>query len=719
MNHNGLHNDELSMDEVFLKKLQTIIEANLGNPDFGITELGIEVGMSRSQIHRKLQKLVGKSPSRYIRSQRLIKAKEYLERRIGNVSEIADRTGFRSLSYFTQVFIEEFGCPPSEVKDHEIRALSDSESPQLSHKIRERASVLFSNPVNVLQIVVGLIIVGLMIVYFPFTDRAEGTPFNNSRTRLAILPFRNDGNIPEHQYFVEGINDVIINNLSNFQNLEIIPENTIIRYQHSGKSVREILEELNADYLMETSVVKNDENISIEVQLINSSRKSYTWSKTYHARWPDIQAMERQLTLTLADQIELKIHPEEIKMIQASHNTDPRAHIYFLKSSEYMKYPILSESRLEMARALCMDAIKIDSTYAEAWMGIGVIESTIYARGINRSEAQKEKIRNAFDQAIFVADFDYTSAKFARAFYVYSVERDYTSALHLFTDLAEAYPWHRSFCIHVANCYRRLGEFEKAAAYYKELGSKFPGWPALLYTYGQTCKLLHRYEEAENAFKQALALEPLFFDAYIELSEAYVDMDGNQIRARKIIEQNFLKEDPNYWYYEARLALRERHFNEAIMLWESAPEIWTTQGEIIPKSLGIALTRFQAEKYSDSLFNKSIPIIENLLEESPNDFRLYISLGLCYAGLGEKEKAIDAGLKATRFMNLSMDALSGKPSELGLARIYIMTGEYDQALTIIERLLTHYITSADLKLDPMFDPLRNHPEFQNLISSSG
>lgn len=101
------------MDEVLIRKIRCIIEQNLQNPDFGIGELCNIAGISRSQLYRKLNVISGKSTSLFIRSVRLNKAKELLKKNVGNVSEIAERTGFRSLSYFSQVFTEEFGYPPS------------------------------------------------------------------------------------------------------------------------------------------------------------------------------------------------------------------------------------------------------------------------------------------------------------------------------------------------------------------------------------------------------------------------------------------------------------------------------------------------------------------------------------------------------------------------------------------------------------------------------
>ena len=104
----------LSMDEEFLNRLQEAIEERIDDPDFNVDALGVHIGMSRSQIHRKLQKITGQSASRFIRTYKLRRARDYLRSNSGTVSEIAYWVGFSSPTYFGQVYVEEFGYPPSE-----------------------------------------------------------------------------------------------------------------------------------------------------------------------------------------------------------------------------------------------------------------------------------------------------------------------------------------------------------------------------------------------------------------------------------------------------------------------------------------------------------------------------------------------------------------------------------------------------------------------------
>ncbi len=106
-----------SKEALFLSKIHELVEGNISDDSFGIPQLCRGLGMSRSQIYRKLIALTGKSTSHYINYIRLHKAQELLKSSDLNVSEVAYDVGFTDPSYFTRLFTKEFGYPPSEVKD--------------------------------------------------------------------------------------------------------------------------------------------------------------------------------------------------------------------------------------------------------------------------------------------------------------------------------------------------------------------------------------------------------------------------------------------------------------------------------------------------------------------------------------------------------------------------------------------------------------------------
>lgn len=104
-----------SYDEKFMYKVMDVIEKHIAEEDFSIEEFGNEVGMSRTQFHRKFKAITGKPASMFLRSLRLTRAKKMIEEQQGNISEIAYSVGFSSPSYFTKCFREEFGFPPSDL----------------------------------------------------------------------------------------------------------------------------------------------------------------------------------------------------------------------------------------------------------------------------------------------------------------------------------------------------------------------------------------------------------------------------------------------------------------------------------------------------------------------------------------------------------------------------------------------------------------------------
>ena len=102
-----------AIDEKFMNRIMTVIEEHLSEENFSIEEFGRDVGMSRSQIHRKLKALTGKSASVYLRSVRLARAKQMIDDKKATISEISYMVGFSSPAYFSRCFKEEFGAPPS------------------------------------------------------------------------------------------------------------------------------------------------------------------------------------------------------------------------------------------------------------------------------------------------------------------------------------------------------------------------------------------------------------------------------------------------------------------------------------------------------------------------------------------------------------------------------------------------------------------------------
>ena len=105
-----------SIDDAFLQKAMAVVEQRMGDEEFGVEQLRNELGMSRTQLHRKLTALTNQSAGDFIRYMRLQRAKDLLQKNAGTVSEIAYQVGFNSVAYFTKCFREQFGAVPSEAR---------------------------------------------------------------------------------------------------------------------------------------------------------------------------------------------------------------------------------------------------------------------------------------------------------------------------------------------------------------------------------------------------------------------------------------------------------------------------------------------------------------------------------------------------------------------------------------------------------------------------
>jgi AraC-like DNA-binding protein len=110
---------EVSEDEKFLASIKTELEKNYENEQYSVERLGHNMGLSRSQLYRKIHALTGESPVELLKTYRLTKAKNLLQQRVGNVSDVAFRTGFNSSSYFIKCFKDKYGYTPSKIIENE------------------------------------------------------------------------------------------------------------------------------------------------------------------------------------------------------------------------------------------------------------------------------------------------------------------------------------------------------------------------------------------------------------------------------------------------------------------------------------------------------------------------------------------------------------------------------------------------------------------------
>jgi AraC-like DNA-binding protein len=205
-----------SIDKDFLQKITGIIEENISNEQFGVSELANEIGMSRSNLLRKVKKLTNLSVSQFIRNARLKTANEMMLEGIYTVSEVSFKVGFSSTSYFIKCFRELYGYPPGEAGKREIaeekEVTEDASEPEKKRTI----------PIVDAYIIVVLFAIILFVTLKPFLFQQK-----ISEKSIAVLPFKNDSNDSTNVYFINGLMESTLNNLQKFKDLNVISRTSV------------------------------------------------------------------------------------------------------------------------------------------------------------------------------------------------------------------------------------------------------------------------------------------------------------------------------------------------------------------------------------------------------------------------------------------------------------------------------------------------------------
>jgi tetratricopeptide (TPR) repeat protein len=254
-----------------------------------------------------------------------------------------------------------------------------------------------------------------------------------------------------------------------------------------------------------------------------------------------------------------------------------------------------------------------------------------------------------------------------------------------------------------------------------------PGRADLAEDAAETFDLLRDYSKAEGYYKMSNILQPDLVFPYAYLSQMYLRWEGDMNKAREVlgnavrsnktsvsdslvIETNFLIDIYEGKYKEALKDVSLFKYDVVQNQFYFRP-IYLYYANIY----GLMNKPELEHAYWDS----TRIILEPKKVTMPDDPRLYSSLGIAYAGLGLKEKAIEAGKRGVELMPVNKEAYRGVFRVEDLALIYVMVGKYDDAIKQIKYLLSipGFLSTKILELDPRWAQLRNLPEFKKMMES--
>ena len=369
----------------FLRKITEIIEENISNEQFGVSELADRIGMSRSNLLRKVKSSTNLSVSQFINQVRLKKAMEMLKDSSLRVSEISYQVGFSSPSYFIKCFRDHYGYPPGEAGKRES---SEGEVIEKIEPTRKRIIIVIG-----LAILLIVILTILFIVFKPALS-----PKANLEKSIAVLPFKNDSNDSTNVYLINGLMESILSNLQKVGELKVISRTSVEKYRNNTKTIPELAKELNVNYFIEGSGQKIGDNILLHIQLIEGSTDRHLWAEQYNREAKDIFSLQRDVAKNIADKIKVIITPEEEIRINHIPTQNLVAYDYFLVGLELF-HKGDSES-IQKAIIYFKKAIVEDNEFARAYADVAI---AYYFLDAYQTEKQYSvEINNYADKALLL-----------------------------------------------------------------------------------------------------------------------------------------------------------------------------------------------------------------------------------------------------------------------------------------------------------------------------
>jgi len=610
-------------------------------------------------------------------------------------------------------------------------ALADDLERWLKHQpIQARRTGIFTrgrkwvrrNPTSAL-LAASLLALAAVICWNIWKSELTSRPATKS---VAVLPFENLSPDPDNAYFANGIQDEILTRLAKIADLKVISRTSTQHYQSKPRNLREIAKQLGVANILEGTVQKTADEVLVNVQLVNAQTDSHLWADSFDRKLTDIFAVETEVAKAVADQLQAKLTGQEKQAIAAKPTDNPEAYDAYLRGRAFAGGSSFDKSNVERTIQSYQEAVKLDPNFALAWTYLSCAQSGSYWLGQDARPAQLAAAKDAADRALAL-DPNLPETHLALGYYRYYGQRDYTGALAEFQQAERSLPNNVDVIEAMALVQRRLGRWEEAIGGFRrviELDPRYKqGYKNLAATYWS----LRRFPEALATADRALAFEPTNAEALGV--KAFVFWATGDLQAVERLLANPGTEPliPGSGTTPVRgvQALFQRRYAAAIEIFSSAVAAETKRGEpSYNEKLLLALSQQRAGDVAAAraTYQKAAQDIRRELEKvAPDSYQAagtHAALGWAYAGLGEAASAITEGQKATAIHPTSKDPFGGPEEEDRIARIYALLGDADHAIPILKRLLQipygSAITPALLRLDPMFDPLRNDPRFQKL-----
>jgi tetratricopeptide (TPR) repeat protein len=463
--------------------------------------------------------------------------------------------------------------------------------------------------------------------------------------------------------------------------------------------------------------------VRVNVQLINANNDEHIWAEDYDRDLTDVFAIQTDLAQKIATALQAKLSPNEKARISQTRTNDSEAYLLFIQGHDLAKQPDQTRESYEKAAHFFEQAIKRDPTFAAAFAGLSLVESSVY-HSVDPTPAYRDKARAAADEALRLQP-DLPEAHLALGFSYYYGERDYNRALAEFEVAKSGLPNEAEAYLAIGAIQRRQGKWTESTVNLEKAAALDPKNVSVLINLGFNYLAQRTFDAADKIFDRAILNAPQ--SSSVRALKGYTaalrtgdfNVESQLAALPPSADSDGAVTSERVWALSC-----QRRYAEALQALHQFPgDVLRAWDSSIPKGFleGVLYYCEGDKPKAQAAFEQGRGVAERLVRESPDDASRRAMLGQILAALGQKEAAIAEGKRAVALLPESEDAFGGPMITLALAQIYTWVGEHSEAIRLLDHLLEvpSSVTVPLLNVDPAWDPLRKDPHFQALIDKYG
>lgn len=574
-----------------------------------------------------------------------------------------------------------------------------------------------------------IVLLAVAFGWHSFTRRPVATTPVADLKSIAVLPFENLSTDQGNAYFASGMQDMILTELVGIGGLKVISRTSTAKYPSHPEDVKSIAHQLGVATLLEGTVQKVGDQVLINVQLIEAESGNHLWAKAYTRTLDNVFDVEGEVAQNVAQALKVQLSSAETARFDKAPTSNAAAYDLYLQAVAHANLanddPVLSSTELPLAISLYQQALDKDPNFALAAAGMARAHMQIYFFGPDRTTTRLAEAKAAADRAL-VLQPKLGQAHYALGLYHYWGHRDYVAASSELALARQALPSSATVELLIAAIARRQGHWDEAVTLFHSATVLDPHSEFAFNQLGVTYQSLRRYAEADKAYAAALGVTRSPAGARVTLAFNQLMWKGDVVPLRSALAaltsgSNAYAGNVMAMYFERSLA---RDYAGAIKVAEAdTAENWDDPDNIVlPRQLYLAWA-WQAAGDADKAAKAYGEVAERMRVASavrPDEADLHLALAFAYAGLGKKTEAAAESERAVALMPVSKDALTGADMLACQAQLYVRIGQPEQAIALLERVMAMptggILSGALLRLDPIWDPLRDDARFKALLA---